>query len=64
MAFDCLAIGVGLLASVMAKWPPNERFTFGQVLLPFQCGENILRFVLGTAESKHYPVLQMEYSLS
>ncbi|KAH0836579.1 cation efflux protein [Lanmaoa asiatica] len=29
MAFDCLAIGVGLLASVMAKWPPNERFTYG-----------------------------------
>ena len=29
MAFDCLAIGVGLLASVMAKWAPNERFTYG-----------------------------------
>lgn len=29
MAFDCLAIGVGLLASIMAKWPPNERFTYG-----------------------------------
>ncbi|KAF8449122.1 cation efflux family-domain-containing protein [Boletus edulis BED1] len=29
MAFDCLAIAVGLLASVMAKWPPNERFTYG-----------------------------------
>ncbi|KAL4063204.1 cation efflux protein [Scleroderma citrinum] len=29
MAFDCLAIGVGLLASVMAKWPPNEHFTYG-----------------------------------
>ncbi|KAG0709147.1 cation efflux protein [Suillus ampliporus] len=29
MAFDCLAIGVGLVASIMAKWPPNERFTYG-----------------------------------
>ncbi|KAG2141358.1 cation efflux protein [Suillus clintonianus] len=29
MAFDCLAIGVGLLASIMAKWPPDERFTYG-----------------------------------
>ena len=35
MAFDCLAIGVGLLASVMAKWPPNERFTYGRVFLAF-----------------------------
>ncbi|KZT27795.1 cation efflux protein [Neolentinus lepideus HHB14362 ss-1] len=29
MAFDCMAIGVGLLASVMATLPPNERFTYG-----------------------------------
>ncbi|KAF7309608.1 J domain-containing protein [Mycena indigotica] len=29
MAFDCMAIGVGLLASVMATWEPNERFTYG-----------------------------------
>lgn len=29
MAFDCMAIGVGLFASVMATWPPNERFTYG-----------------------------------
>ncbi|KAF8845223.1 cation efflux protein [Paxillus ammoniavirescens] len=29
MAFDCMAIGVGLLASIMAKWPPDERFTYG-----------------------------------
>jgi solute carrier family 30 (zinc transporter), member 5/7 len=36
MAFDCLAIGVGLLASVMAKWPPNERFTYGWVFGIFQ----------------------------
>jgi hypothetical protein len=29
MAFDCMAIGVGLIASVMATWDPNERFTYG-----------------------------------
>ncbi|EIW79167.1 cation efflux protein [Coniophora puteana RWD-64-598 SS2] len=29
MAFDCMAIGVGLVASIMAKWPPNDRFTYG-----------------------------------
>ncbi|KAJ7281878.1 cation efflux protein [Mycena rebaudengoi] len=29
MAFDCMAIGVGLFASVMATWEPNERFTYG-----------------------------------
>ncbi|KAL0060893.1 putative zinc transporter msc2 [Marasmius tenuissimus] len=29
MAFDCMAIGVGLFASVMATWDPNERFTYG-----------------------------------
>lgn len=33
MAFDCMAIGVGLIASVMARWPPNERFTYGHVPL-------------------------------
>jgi len=32
MAFDCMAIGVGLFASVMATWPPNERFTYGCVV--------------------------------
>lgn len=31
MAFDCMAIGMGLFASVMATWPPNERFTYGWV---------------------------------
>lgn len=31
MAFDCMAIGVGLFASVMAGWEPNERFTYGYV---------------------------------
>ncbi|KAG7443615.1 cation efflux protein [Guyanagaster necrorhizus] len=29
MAFDCMAIGVGLFASVMATWEPNERYTYG-----------------------------------
>lgn len=29
MGFDCMAIGVGLVASVMATLPPNERFTYG-----------------------------------
>ncbi|KAG9100893.1 putative zinc transporter msc2 [Ceratobasidium sp. 370] len=29
MAFDCMAIGMGLFASVMATWSPNERFTYG-----------------------------------
>jgi Cation efflux family len=33
MAFDCMAIGMGLFASVMATWEPNERFTYGYVLL-------------------------------
>ena len=34
-----MAIGVGLFASVMATWEPNERFTYGQViyLLPNLC---------------------------
>lgn len=40
MAFDCLAIGVGLLASVMAKWPPNERFTYGYVSNAPRCRNN------------------------
>jgi len=33
MAFDCMAIGVGLFASVMATWEPNERFTYGWVTM-------------------------------
>ena len=27
-----MAIGVGLFASVMATWDPNERFTYGYLL--------------------------------
>lgn len=29
MFFDCLALGMGLFASVMATWEPNEKFTYG-----------------------------------
>ncbi|KAF9189023.1 putative zinc transporter msc2 [Haplosporangium sp. Z 11] len=29
MFFDCLALGVGLFASVMSKWNANKTFTFG-----------------------------------
>ncbi|KAH7105921.1 cation efflux protein [Auriculariales sp. MPI-PUGE-AT-0066] len=29
MAFDCMAIAMGLFASVMATWTPNEKFTYG-----------------------------------
>jgi Co/Zn/Cd efflux system component len=29
MFFDCLALGVGLFASVMAKWPPNTKYSYG-----------------------------------
>lgn len=29
MFFDCLALGVGLFASVMAAWKPNAEYTYG-----------------------------------
>lgn len=29
MAFDCLALAVGLCAAVMSKWPPSIRFPYG-----------------------------------
>jgi zinc transporter 5/7 len=29
MFFDCVALAVGLFASVMSKWPPNGRFPYG-----------------------------------
>lgn len=29
MFFDCLALGMGLFASVMATWEPNSKFTYG-----------------------------------
>lgn len=31
MFFDCMALGVGLFASVMATWKPNSEFTYGCV---------------------------------
>lgn len=34
MFFDCLALGMGLFASVMATWRPNEKFTYGFVAPP------------------------------
>ena len=42
MAFDCMAIGVGLFASVMATWDPNERFTYGYLLKIFFATESNL----------------------
>jgi len=29
MFFDCLALAVGLFASIMSKWPENNKFTYG-----------------------------------
>jgi zinc transporter 5/7 len=29
MAFDCVALGVGLFASVMATWESDATFTYG-----------------------------------
>lgn len=29
MLFDCAGLGVGLAASIMAKWPPSVRFPYG-----------------------------------
>jgi len=29
MFFDCLALAIGLFASVSSKWPPSERFPYG-----------------------------------
>lgn len=29
MFFDCLALGVGLFASIASKWPPSETFPYG-----------------------------------
>lgn len=31
MFFDCSALVTGLVASVIMKWRPNERFTYGYV---------------------------------
>lgn len=29
MLLDCMALGVGLCASVMSKWPPSVKFPYG-----------------------------------
>ena len=29
MFFDCMALGVGLFAAIMSKWPANNKFTYG-----------------------------------
>ncbi|KAI8879588.1 hypothetical protein K501DRAFT_193166 [Backusella circina FSU 941] len=29
MFFDCLALGIGLFASVMSKWPSNKKYSYG-----------------------------------
>ena len=29
MLFDCTALAIGLYASVIARWRPNERFSYG-----------------------------------
>jgi len=62
MAFDCMAIGVGLFASVMATWNPNEQFSYGY--LPKFMIHLLLAYgrPLGMAESKLYLDSQMEYS--
>lgn len=34
MFFDCLALAMGLFASVMANWPSNEIYTYGSATSP------------------------------
>ena len=29
MFFDCVALLVGLLAAVLSKWPPSQKFPYG-----------------------------------
>ena len=29
MFFDCMALGVGVSAAVMSKWPPSARYPYG-----------------------------------
>lgn len=33
MFFDCLALAIGLIASVMATWPANKNFSYGYFFL-------------------------------
>lgn len=55
-----MAIGVGLFASVMATWEPNERFTYGYACSPVS---NLLVVINleDMAASKRYPDLRMEF---
>lgn len=50
MAFDCMAIGMGLLASVMATWPPNERFTYGYVANSEFCSGRLMIIIVAMGE--------------
>jgi hypothetical protein len=59
MGFDCMAIAVGLFASTMATWPPNERFTYGFVWIPDDCHHSDLSTLRADMDvSKHCPVLR------
>ena len=64
MAFDCMAIGVGLFASVMATWDPNERFTYGYLLKIFFAAECTFTDCLFSAMDalRHYLDLLTEFS--
>ena len=64
MGFDCMAIGVGLFASIMATWPPNERFTYGLVawLYVFYSTDPMRSSIhLDMAELRHFRVLRMAF---
>lgn len=62
MAFDCMAIGVGLFASVMATWPANEKFTYGYDLSTWLW--NVLTEGIGMLGLKHSLGLPMVFSSS
>ena len=64
MAFDCMAIGVGLFASVMATWDPNERFTYGYLLKIFlQLNASLLTLFISAMDAlRHYLDLLTEFS--
>lgn len=66
MFFDCLALAMGLLASVMATWPRNETFTYGCAMVNIICietpGLTSELVSLATFELKHCQVSQMASS--
>lgn len=37
MFFDCTALLAGLIAAVVSRWPPNDKFSYGYVLIIVQC---------------------------